>query len=107
VVPDPDALALWAAKPENGVPAGLNHKQLCADPTVKAGVLADMNRVAAVAKLAGFEKAKAIHLEPEPFDAARGLLTPTFKLKRAPARDFYRSVIDQLYASRSTVPSKL
>jgi long-chain acyl-CoA synthetase len=97
VVPDPDALALWASKKENGVPAGLTYKQLCADPTVIAGVRADMDRVAKAAKLKGFEMAKAIHLETEPFDVARGLLTPTFKLKRAPARDFFRPIIDHLY----------
>ena len=107
VVPDPEALALWAGKKENGVAnggQGMTHQQLCADPVVVAGVKRDMDRVARAAKLKGFEMAKAIHLDHEAFSVDRGLLTPTFKLKRQPARDFYRATIDALYQSIGAGP---
>ena len=100
VVPDEEALQLWASKPENGVRggAGGDHAALCNNPVVNAALLAQMNAAATEAQLKGFERAKAIHLEPAPFSVENGMLTPTFKLKRAPARDHYRPVIDAMYA---------
>lgn len=41
----------------------------------------------------------AIHLHPEPFSIANGLQTPTFKLKRAHAKETFQEVIQQLYKS--------
>lgn len=49
-------------------------------------------------KLFGFEIVKKIHLEPEPWSLDNGILTPTFKLKRAECIKKYMSVINAMYA---------
>ena len=55
------------------------------------------------AKLKSFELPKAVHLEGVINDLNQGFnidndcLTPTFKLKRAQARDLFRPQIDELY----------
>ncbi|KAH1241767.1 Long chain acyl-CoA synthetase 2 [Glycine max] len=41
-------------------------------------------------QLRGFELLKAIHLEPNPFDIERDLITPTFKLKRPQFLKYYK-----------------
>ena len=83
-----------------------NYASLCKDPKVVAAVLAEMTKVGKAAKLKGFECAKAIHLEPKPFDVENGLLTPTFKLKRPVARDHFRPQIDELYAELAARPKR-
>ena len=39
----------------------------------------------------------AIHLHPDAFSVANGLQTPTFKLKRAQAKEYFQQIIVQLY----------
>ena len=52
--------------------------------------LAEALEAAAVeAKLSGFEKID-VHVEPRPFDADRGLMTPTFKPKRKALQKHYQ-----------------
>jgi len=41
-------------------------------------------------QLKGFEFIKAVHLDPEPFDMDRDLLTPTFKKKRPQLLKYYK-----------------
>ena len=110
VVPDEEAVQAFAAKPENGVnstPGTASLANLVKDPAIIAAIERDMKRLGEEAELKGFEKAKAIHLESEPFSVENGLLTPTFKLKRAPARDHYRPIIDALYAKINQPKAKL
>jgi hypothetical protein len=40
--------------------------------------------------LKGFEFIKAIHLDPEPFDMERDLITPTYKKKRPQLLKYYQ-----------------
>ena len=50
----------------------------CADRAVRAAVLAEMDRVAARSKLAGFERVRNVHLCLDPFTIENDLLTPTY-----------------------------
>jgi len=96
VVPDPEALEARGLKAE--------------DPKTRDEIFKSITKEARAAELKGFEIPKAIHIETVPFDqerpAADGLperprlLTPTFKLQRPKARDFYKvetSIVDELY----------
>ncbi|CEG68522.1 hypothetical protein RMATCC62417_04770 [Rhizopus microsporus] len=98
VVPDPDALnSLLAAKLPQIHAKKLSLPELCKLPEVNALVLAQMDRVGKLSGLRGFEFAKAIHLEPEPFTIENDLLTPTFKVKRPQAKKHFEAQIAQLY----------
>jgi long-chain acyl-CoA synthetase len=91
VVPDPDGLRRLP------IAAGRDLAALCADPEVKKAIKADMDKVGKEAKLQGFEFAKDLFLEPEPW-TPEDILTPSFKLKRADAKKKYQAQIDKLYA---------
>ncbi|KAI5658823.1 hypothetical protein M9H77_27616 [Catharanthus roseus] len=96
---DPDVLKEWAAS------EGIKYEdlgQLCNDPRAKAAVLAEMDAVGREAQLRGFEFAKAVTLVPEPFTLENGLLTPTFKVKRPQAKEYFAKAIEDMYASIST-----
>jgi long-chain acyl-CoA synthetase len=45
------------------------------------------------------ELVRKIHLTPLPFTIDNGILTPTMKLIRSKAADYYRDVIEELYSS--------
>ena len=72
-------------------------EQLCENKEIKTRVLADMNKKAKDAKINSFELAKQIHLEPVPF-GTNDLMTPTFKIVRHKAKNYYLKTIDELYA---------
>jgi len=74
----------------------LSYEELCANKQVRDRVLADMNKKGKESKINSFELAKQLHLEPESF-GTKGLLTPTFKLVRHQAKNYYKTIIDQLY----------
>eukprot|EP00252_Welwitschia_mirabilis_P022615 TRINITY_DN6170_c0_g2_i2.p1 TRINITY_DN6170_c0_g2~~TRINITY_DN6170_c0_g2_i2.p1 ORF type:complete len:666 (+),score=118.51 TRINITY_DN6170_c0_g2_i2:100-2097(+) len=93
VVPDPQQLINWAnANGESG-----NVESLCKNKKANDYIRDELNSTASKHDLKGFEKLKAIHLEPKPFDLERGLITPTFKLKRSELLKHYKDVIDGLY----------
>jgi len=94
VVPDPEVLGPWAK--ENG--HGEDMAAVCAKPAVKEFLFAEMNKTGKECKLKGFEFAKAIHVEAEPFSAENELLTPTFKPKRPQLKNHYQAQIDAMYA---------
>ncbi|KAH9765113.1 Long chain acyl-CoA synthetase 6 (peroxisomal) [Citrus sinensis] len=95
---DQDALKAWAAS--EGIQYE-NLEQLCNDPRARAAVLADMDSLGREAQLRGFEFVKAVTLVLEPFTVENGLLTPTFKIKRPQAKQYFAKAIADMYAELS------
>ncbi|KAK7253170.1 hypothetical protein RIF29_37662 [Crotalaria pallida] len=101
---DIDTLKAWAAS-EGIVYDDL--AQLCNDPKARAAVLADMDAAGKEAQLRGFEFVKAVTLVFEPFTLENGLLTPTFKIKRPQAKEYFAKAISDMYSELSgTDPSR-
>ncbi|KAI7993176.1 Long chain acyl-CoA synthetase 5 [Camellia lanceoleosa] len=93
VNPNKQVLERWAE--ENGVPGDFN--SLCENPKAKQNVLVELTRIGKEKNLKGFEFIKAVHLDPEPFDMERDLLTPTFKKKRPQLLKYYQNIVDNMY----------
>ncbi|XP_028127616.1 long chain acyl-CoA synthetase 2-like [Camellia sinensis] len=93
VVPDRKMLEEWVA---NNNESG-DFKLLCENLKARKYILDELNSTGQKHKLRGFEVLKAVHLEPNPFDIDRDLITPTFKLKRPQLLKYYKDCIDQLY----------
>ncbi|XP_008334994.1 long-chain-fatty-acid--CoA ligase 1 [Cynoglossus semilaevis] len=93
VVPDVEVFVSWAKK------RGLvgSYEELCQNPDVKSAVLEDMRAVGKEAGLKSFEQVKDIHLHPETFTIANGLLTPTLKSRRVEIRKFFEEQITTMY----------
>ncbi|KAJ3351403.1 hypothetical protein GGF32_004298 [Allomyces javanicus] len=99
VVPEPEAFLAFV-KTELGFGKATvdDIPKLCKDPKVVDAVLHELTVIGKEKKLRGFEYVKAIHLEPNVWTVESGFLTPSFKLKRQPAAEHYRAVIDAMYA---------
>ncbi|CAN1778654.1 Long chain acyl-CoA synthetase 4 [Linum perenne] len=95
VNPNQPALEKWAQ--ENGISE--DFRTLCENPKAKEHILEELTKIGKEKKLKGFELLKGVHLEPEPFDMERDLLTPTYKKKRPQLLKYYQNVIDNLYKS--------
>uniref|UniRef100_A0A7N0V8F0 Long-chain-fatty-acid--CoA ligase n=1 Tax=Kalanchoe fedtschenkoi TaxID=63787 RepID=A0A7N0V8F0_KALFE len=96
---DPEVLKEWAAS------EGIKYdslESLCNDFRTRAAVLAEMDAVGREAQLRGFEFAKAVTLVAEPFTLENGLLTPTFKVKRPQAKEYFAKAIASMYAELAT-----
>jgi long-chain acyl-CoA synthetase len=55
-----------------------------------------LNKIGKEAGLQGFEQAKNVYIEPQPF-MNKGILTSTMKIVRHEAKKAYKDVITQLY----------
>ncbi|KAJ2162306.1 medium-chain fatty acid-CoA ligase faa2 [Coemansia sp. RSA 552] len=98
VVPDPEVFLPWARKVVGNRNASL--KDLCADEKVNAAMLRRLATLGRKSKLQGFEILKAVLIDHRAFDVeTNGLLTPTMKLRRNIAADYYRPQIDAMYAA--------
>ncbi|CAI9772654.1 unnamed protein product [Fraxinus pennsylvanica] len=93
--PNKQAVERWAE--QNGISGDFN--ALCQNPKVKEYLLGELSKIGKEKKLKGFEFVRAVHLDPEPFDIDRDLLTPTFKKKRPQLLKYYQNVIDSMYKS--------
>ncbi|OMO92180.1 AMP-dependent synthetase/ligase [Corchorus olitorius] len=93
VVPERKALEDWATEHNEAT----DFKSLCENPKARKYILDELNSTGQKHQLRGFEMLKAVHLEPNPFDMERDLITPTFKLKRPQLLKYYKDQIDQLY----------
>ncbi|KAE8698809.1 Long chain acyl-CoA synthetase 5 [Hibiscus syriacus] len=94
VVPERKALEDWAM--EQNEPT--DFKSLCENLKAKKYILNELNSTGKKHQLRGFEMLKAVHLEQNPFDMERDMVTPTFKLKRPQLLKYYKEKIDQLYS---------
>ncbi|EIE18699.1 long chain acyl-CoA synthetase 4 [Coccomyxa subellipsoidea C-169] len=75
-----------------------DYEKLCASQAAQDVVQAQMHAVGKAAGLKSFELPKAVHLTTEVWSPENGLLTPTFKLKRAVVRRAFQAQIDTAYA---------
>jgi len=92
-VPNPEALKELATAV--GVQGDM--ETLCKDKKVQEKFLEEINKKGKEEKLFSFELVKKIRLEPISL-ATKGLLTPSFKLKRYEAKLYFKDTIDRMYA---------
>jgi long-chain acyl-CoA synthetase len=95
VVPVEAKLMAWAK--QNNVKGDFH--TVCASEQAKKMLLEGLTTTGREARLKGFEIVKNVHVEPAPFDVEKGLLTPTFKLKRPQLQKYYQKEIDAMYAA--------
>jgi long-chain acyl-CoA synthetase len=57
----------------------------------------DINQLKIENKMTSLEVPKDIYITSDGFTMENNLLTPTFKLKRNIAREYYRTQIDEMY----------
>ncbi|KAM9394012.1 long-chain-fatty-acid--CoA ligase 1 [Pholidichthys leucotaenia] len=93
VVPDQEVLVNWAK--DRGFEGSF--EELCQNPDVKNAVLEDMRTVGKEAGLKSFEQVKDLHVHPEMFTVANGLLTPTLKSRRTDIRRVFQEQIASMY----------
>uniref|UniRef100_A0A8C6I8X1 Long-chain-fatty-acid--CoA ligase n=1 Tax=Mus spicilegus TaxID=10103 RepID=A0A8C6I8X1_MUSSI len=95
VVPDVESLPSWAQK--RGLQGSF--EELCRNKDINKAILDDLLKLGKEAGLKPFEQVKGIAVHPELFSVDNGLLTPTLKAKRPELRNYFRSQIDELYAT--------
>ncbi|KAM5546392.1 hypothetical protein ABKV19_002506 [Rosa sericea] len=94
VVPDRRALEDWAAEHH----LTDDYKSLCQNLKARKYILDELNSTGQKQQLRGFELLKAVHLELNPFDIERDLMTPTFKLKSPQLLKYYKDRVEKLYS---------
>ncbi|XAR59509.1 Long-chain-fatty-acid--CoA ligase [Bertholletia excelsa] len=94
VVPDRKALEDWAVNNDETP----DFELLCKNLKARKYILDELNGTGQQNNLRRFEMLKAVHLDPNPFDIERDLITPTFKLKRPQLLKHYKFCI---YVSNS------
>ncbi|XP_074285832.1 putative CoA ligase CCL6 [Silene latifolia] len=93
VVPEKKALEDWA---ESNQETG-DFKTLCKSPKARNYLMEELNKTGKEHNIRGFEMLRVVHLEPNPFDFERDLITPTFKLKRPQLLKYYKDCINEMY----------
>jgi len=104
IVPDEEVVIPWLKK--QGIAVN-NLSEACKQSALKQIIQEDMRKLSKERGLHGFEQAKAIHLHDQLFTLENGLLTPTFKLKRAAAKKEFLGIIKDLYEAIPASKSKL
>jgi long-chain acyl-CoA synthetase len=97
VVPDPDYSATWAK--ENGV-ADSDVKALAKNEAFRKAIITDIDKVGKKNGLQSYEIPKDVFLEPEPF-SVETVLTPTLKMQRKKAMDYYSSPLNAMLGAPS------
>lgn len=96
VVPAPGRLDKVAEKV--GINNAVDNNALCEDERVKAQVLKEINAHGKKTGLSRWEIPAAISLTLEPWTPDSGLVTAALKLRRKQLKDFYESLILDMYA---------
>lgn len=96
IVPHLDKVQAWSK--ENGNPEQ-DPNQSIKDTAFKKLIFDEVLRICAEQKLSGLERPKDIFITLETFSVENNLLTPTFKLKRNVARDYFKKHIDDMYSA--------
>ena len=97
VVPDRNKLTEMA---ENLNISSESFEDMCADTTLNAEVLKELQGHGKKVKLEKFEIPGAVKLCPELWTPESGLVTAAFKLKRKPIQDYYQKELKQMYETR-------
>ncbi|XP_070545515.1 long-chain-fatty-acid--CoA ligase 5-like isoform X2 [Ptychodera flava] len=93
VVPDEDTL------PKLGTSLGItgSFEELCENKAIKDAILEDMIKIGKEAGLYSFEQVKDIYLQSELCSVENGLMTPTFKYRRAVVRSHFSKQFEEMY----------
>jgi long-chain acyl-CoA synthetase len=102
VVPDRNAAAVWAKKDKL---SDEEFAELCQKEDFIAAIQEQLNQLTTLRKLPGYERIRAIALDPVPWTIESDMMTPTFKLRRKKLTDRYKDTIEKLY--RTADPPKL
>lgn len=97
IIPNEENMKKWAN--QNGIENSVS--ELCSLKRLRDYFLLELKSTAERNKLRGFEYIKGVVLEPQPFDVARDLVTPTLKKKRDKLLKYYKKYIDELYLKLS------
>jgi long-chain acyl-CoA synthetase len=97
IVPDPGPASAWAKKHDK---KAHDVAALCLDSAFLKAVEEDMVKACKENGLQSFEVPKALALVPEPF-AVGDVLTPTFKLQRAKAKEKWGAKLEELLGPRA------
>jgi long-chain acyl-CoA synthetase len=71
----------------------MTKEELIKSDLLKKTLMEQMEQKAKEFKLSGIERVKKIHITMEPFSVTNDLVTPTFKLKRFNAKNYYAEQI--------------
>jgi long-chain acyl-CoA synthetase len=102
VVPDRNTAAKWAQKERL---TDDEFADLCRREDFTAAIQEQLDQLTSVRKLPGYERIRAIALEPLTWTIESDMMTPTFKLRRRKLTDRYRDTIERLY--RKADPPRL
>lgn len=106
IVPDEEAVMAWAAT-KGGELDGLSFAEICRGESLRDELMSEVLKLSKENGLMGFETVRAVHVDPNPFTTENDLVTPTFKLKRQKAREYYEKEIADMYANVAPPMSKL
>eukprot|EP01129_Flabellula_baltica_P009117 TRINITY_DN366_c0_g1_i1.p1 TRINITY_DN366_c0_g1~~TRINITY_DN366_c0_g1_i1.p1 ORF type:complete len:645 (+),score=165.86 TRINITY_DN366_c0_g1_i1:1383-3317(+) len=95
VVPDEEYLQQWADF--NAVEP--NMEELCHNQDLFNAIKMSINEQGDKAEVRGFERIADFKMVTEPFSLENDLLTPTFKLKRPQAKDYFQELLDEMYVN--------
>ena len=74
-----------------------NYKDYFEDEDLKTNIIKELDTYGRKSDLKGFELPKKIHLFKEPFSVENQIITPTMKIRRHFAKNYFENEIKKLY----------